>query len=136
MHFNADGSQLACTGASGEKGIAHSGNARALLFDWNSAKLLKELKPEKDEIATAWGVRFHPDGFLVASGGSRTGGYLWFWVPENEVAFHTLKFKERAPGFDIDLSPDGNSLAVANHDGTVRLYDMAPPVLGKENTAG
>ncbi len=124
MSFNADGTQLACAGATGDKGIAHSGNARVLLFDWESGKLLKELKPEKEEVCTAWGIQFHPDGFLVGSGGSRTGGFLWFWTLEEEVAFHTLKFRERAPGFDVDLSPDKKSLAVANHDGSIRLYQM------------
>jgi len=133
MSFNADGSQLACTGATGVKGIAHSGNARVLLFDWKSGELLQELKPEKDEITTAWGVRFHPDGFIVASGGSRTGGFLWFWQPDQPVAFHMLKFKQRAPGFDLDLSPNGKTLAVANHDGTLRLYEMLPePVVEDE----
>ena len=125
MALNADGSQLACAGATGEKGIAHSGSARVLLFDWESGEILKELKPEKEEICTAWGVHFHPDGFIVASGGSRTGGFLWFWVPDDEIAFHMVKFKQRAPGFDIDLAPDNKTLAVANHDGAVRLYEMA-----------
>jgi len=126
MAFSADGSQLACSGATGDKGIAHSGNATVLLFDWESGKLVHEMKPEKTEVCTAWGVQFHPDGFLVASGGSRTGGFLWFWTPDEPVAFHMLKYKQRAPGFDLDLSPDHQSLAVANHDGAVRLYTMAP----------
>ncbi len=127
MTFNADGSQLACAGATGEdKGIAHSGNAGVLLFDWESGQLLNHLRPEKKEVCTAWGVQFHPDGFILASGGSRTGGFLWFWKPDNEVAFHLLKFRERAPGFDVDLSVDGKTLAVANHDGAIRFYEMAP----------
>ena len=137
MSFNADGSRLCCAGATGEKGIAHSGNARVLLFDWESGNVLRELKPEKEEICTAWGVQFHPDGFIVASGGSRTGGFLWFWTPEEEVAFHMVKFQQRAPGFDVDLAPDNKTLAVANHDGTIRLYEMAAEVkeeLTKEKT--
>lgn len=124
MTFNADGSQLCCAGATGEKGIAHSGHARVLLFDWETGKLSRELKPEKEEICTAWGVRFHPDGFIIGSGGSRTGGFLWFWTPDNDVAFHLIKFKQRAPGFDLDLSPGNRQLAVANHDGAIRLYEM------------
>ena len=52
------------------------------LFDWKSGKVLQTFRPEKEVIATAWGVRFHPDGYLVAAGGSRTGGYLWFWRPK------------------------------------------------------
>ena len=88
MSFNADGSKLACTGGSGEKGIAHSGSARVLLFDFNSGKLTNALEPGHTEICTAWGVKFHPDGFIIGSGGSRTGGYLWFWQPGENVAFH------------------------------------------------
>jgi WD40 repeat protein len=125
MSFNHDGTRLACSGATGEKGIAHSGNARVVLFDWDSGDVLRELRPDNTDICTAWGVEFHPDGFLVASGGSRTGGYLWFWTEETEVAFHQLKFRQRAPGFDVDLSPDRKQLAVANHDGSVRIYEMA-----------
>ena len=126
MSFNEDGSKLACAGATGEdKGIAHSGDARVLLFDWESGSLQRELRPEKKEVCTAWGVQFHPDGFIVGSGGSRTGGFLWFWTPEEDAAFHVLKFSQRAPGFDVDLSPDKRTLAVANHDGAVRLYEMS-----------
>ena len=126
MCFNADGSKLACTGGTGEKGIAHSGSARVLLFDWESGELKNEFQPGHDEICTAWGVRFHPDGFVIGSGGSRTGGYLWFWQESDDVAFHQVKFKQRAPGFDVDLAPDLKTLAVANHDGAVRLWEMAP----------
>ncbi|MDP6446390.1 MAG: WD40 repeat domain-containing protein [Pirellulaceae bacterium] len=126
MSFNGDGSLLACAGATGEKGIAHSGNARVLLIDWATGEIARELKPEKEEICTAWGVQFHPDGFIVSSGGSRTGGFLWFWTADEDVAFHSVRFKQRAPGFDLDIAPDNKRLAVANHDGVIRLYSMTP----------
>ncbi len=136
MTFNADGTRLACAGATGDdKGIAHSGNALVLLFDWESGKLLKELRPEKKEICTAWGVQFHPDGFIIGSGGSRTGGFLWFWKPDEETAFHMLRFKQRAPGFDLDIAPNLKTLAVANHDGVIRLYSMTPEESGDDAKA-
>lgn len=125
MCFNADGSRLACTGATGEKGIAHSGSARVLLFDWESGKLANTFQPDNEDICTAWSVKFHADGFIIGSGGSRTGGYLWFWQEGDDVAFHQVKFKQRAPGFDFDLAPDAKTLAVANHDGAVRFWEMA-----------
>ncbi|MFT5467587.1 MAG: WD40 repeat protein [Verrucomicrobiales bacterium] len=125
MSFNADGSRLACAGATGERGIAHSGSARVLLFDWESGEVKHEFQPGHEEICTAWGVKFHPDGFLIGSGGSRTGGYLWFWQEGEDEAFHQVKFKQRAPGFDLDLAPDLKTLAVANHDGAVRFWEMA-----------
>jgi len=122
LAFNADGTRLACAGAVGDKGIAHSGNARVLLFDWKSGKLLQTFRPEKEVIATAWGVRFHPEGYLIAAGGSRTGGYLWFWREGTETEFHMLPLPTRGPGFDLDLSPDGRTIAVAHFDGAVRLF--------------
>jgi hypothetical protein len=124
LALSADGSRLACAGAVGDKGIAHSGNARVLLFDWKSGKLLETFRPEKEVIATAWGVRFHPDGFLVATGGSRTGGYLWFFRPGSETEFHLHMLPTRGPGFDLDLSADGRTIAVAHFEGAVRLYDL------------
>jgi len=53
-------------------------------------------------------------------------------VPEEEVAFHMVKFRLRAPGFDLDMAPDYKTLAVANHDGTVRLYEMAKEEVAAE----
>jgi WD40 repeat protein len=125
MSFDASGKYLACAGATGERGIAHSGSARVLLFDWESGAVKNQFHPGHEEICTAWGVKFHPDGFVIGSGGSRTGGYLWFWLPGEDAAFHQVKFKERAPGFDVDLSPDKQTLAVANHDGAIRFWKMA-----------
>jgi len=131
LSFSADGSQLACAGAVGEKGIAHSGNARVLLFDWKSGKLLQTFRPTEEVVATAWGVCFHPDGYLIGTGGSRTGGYVWFWRPEAETEFHLFNLSTRGPGFDLDLVPDARCVAIAHFDGAVRLYDMngaaAPP---------
>lgn len=136
MTFNKDGSKLACAGATGDdRGIAHSGDARVLLFDWDSGLLQRELRPEKKEVCTAWGVLFHPDGFIVGSGGSRTGGFLWFWTPDRDTAFHVHKFRQRAPGFDVDLSPNQRTLAVADHDGSIRLYEMSAKEESSEQKA-
>ena len=127
MSFNADGSFLACTGSTGDdKGIAAIGSPRIVLFDWKTGKVKNELKPATEYPSMAWSVLFHPDGFIIGSGGCRVGGYLWFWQPDHPLAFHQVKFKQRAPGFDVDLSPDGKTLAVANHDGAVRFWEMLP----------
>ena len=85
---------------------------------------MQTFRPEKEVIATAWGVRFHQGGYLVASGGSRTGGFLWFWKEGAETEFHLHPLSTRGPGFDLDLSADGRTIAVAHFDGAVRLYDM------------
>ena len=65
----------------------------------------------------------HPDGFLAGAGGG-SGGALWFWKPEEPLAFHTVKLPQNAR--DLDLHPAGGLLAVACSDGAVRLYDITP----------
>ncbi len=127
MSFSPDGAQLACAGSTGDdKGIAIIGTPRVLLFDWKSGEVMTELKAQKEDPAMAWSAKFHPDGFIVGSGGCRVGGYLWFWLPGESLPFHQIKFKQRAPGFDVDISPDAKTLAVANHDGAVRFWEMTP----------
>ena len=126
MQFSPDGTVLACAGSTGEKGIAHSGNPLVVLIDWATGRTLMQLAPDKEVIATAWGVVFHPEGYVIGSGGSRTGGALWFWRPDHASSFHTLAFKTRGPGFDLALHPDGRTLAVAHFDGPLRIYDLKP----------
>ncbi|QDU93491.1 WD40 repeat domain-containing protein [Lignipirellula cremea] len=125
MAFSPDGSLLACSGSIGEdRGIAIPGLPRVLLLDWATGKTVRELQGPVADTGFAWSVVFHPDRFLIASGGARRGGYLWFWTPDAEASFHQHAFAQKAPGFDLALAPDGLSLAVANHDGVLRLYEM------------
>ena len=137
MTFSPDGSQLACTGSTGDdKGIAIIGSPRIVIVDWESGEAARELKPATVYPSMAWSARFHPEGFIVGSGGCRVGGYLWFWQPGQDEAFHEVKFKQRAPGFDVDIAPDGKTLAVANHDGAIRFWEMAPEPPKEEVKAG
>ena len=71
-----------------------------------------------------WGVRFHPQGFIVGVGAPQSGsnGMLWFWKPDSPKAFHTIKLSHCGRG--IDLTPDAAQLAVAQYDGLVRIYQM------------
>lgn len=113
------------------------GSPRIVVIDWDSGKTARELKPGTEYPSMAWSVRFHPDGFIVGSGGCRIGGYLWFWQDGQDEAFHEVKFKQRAPGFDVDIAPDLKTLAVANHDGAIRFWEMAPePPEEPEKKAG
>jgi hypothetical protein len=56
--------------------------------------------------------------------GAGNGGALWFWKPDQPLAFHTVKLPNNSR--DLDLHPDGRRLAVAFFDGAVRVYDMGP----------
>ena len=40
-----------------------------MLFDWKSGQEKTRLKPDKTFQGIAWGVRYHPDGFLIGRRG-------------------------------------------------------------------
>jgi WD40 repeat protein len=123
LALSRDGRYLACSGlieASNPLGAVS--NPAVVLLDWQEGKELLLLRPKEDIKGVAWGVRFHPDGFLVAASGGTGGGFLLFWKPDAVPEFHRLGLPNT--GRDLDLHPDGLRLAVAHHDGKLRLYAM------------
>jgi WD40 repeat protein len=128
MAFSRDGSLLACAGITEvSNAFAGVGKPAVVLFDWQSGKRKQVLVPKEAFQGTAWGVAFHPAGFIIGAGGGN-GGALWFWKPEEAQAFFTLKLPNNAR--DLDLHPDGKRLAVAGADGVLRLYEMTPKSAG------
>ncbi len=124
MAFNSDGTLLACAGITEvTNAFAGVGKPLIVLFDWQTGKRKQALVPKENFQGTAWGVAFHPAGFVVGVGGGN-GGALWFWKPDHPQAFFTLKLPNNAR--DLDLHLDGKRLAVAFFDGAVRLYDLSP----------
>jgi WD40 repeat protein len=124
MAFSPDGTLLACAGITDvTNAFAGIGKPVIVLFDWPSGKRKHLLRPKEDFQGTAWGLAFHPSGFLVAAGGGNAGA-LWFWKPEQPQSFHTVKLPTNAR--DLDLHPDGKRLAIAFFDGAARVYDMTP----------
>jgi WD40 repeat protein len=122
MAFNADGSLLACAGITNvTNAFAGIGNAAVVLFDWPTGRRLRVLRTRENFRGTAWGVAFHPAGFLVGAGGGN-GGALWFWRPGEEQSFATVTVPNNVR--DLALHPDGRRLAVACFDNVVRIYDM------------
>jgi WD40 repeat protein len=122
MAFNADGSLLACAGITEvTNAFAGVGKPLVVLFDVKTGQKKQSLKPKTGFQGTAWGVAFHPDGFLAGVGGG-SGGALWFWKPEQAEAFHTVGLPNNAR--DLALHPDGTRLAVPFYDGAVRLYEL------------
>lgn len=128
MAFSPDGAALACSGITEvSNAFAGVGKPVVLFFDWASGKRKQALVPKENFQGTAWGVAFHPAGFVVGAGGGN-GGALWFWKPDQPQAFFTLKLPNNAR--DLDLHSDGKRLAVAFADGAVRLYDLTPKPAG------
>jgi hypothetical protein len=122
MAFSADGNLLACAGITDvSNAFAGVGKPVVVLFDWQTGKRKQLLVPKEPFQGTAWGVAFHPDGFIVGVGGGN-GGALWFWKPDQPQAFFTLKLPANAR--DLSLHPDGKRLAVACQDGALRIYEM------------
>lgn len=123
--LSRDGRYLACSGlieASNPLGAVS--NPAVVLLDWQEGKELLLQRPKEDLKGVGWGVRFHPDGFLILAVGGNGGGFLMFWKPDAVNEFHKLGLPNT--GRDLDLHPDGVRLAVPHHDGKLRLYAMQP----------
>lgn len=122
--FNGDGSLLTCAGITDvTNAFAGVGKPAVVLFDWQTGRRRQVLRPQANFQGTAWGVVFHPSGFLAAAGGG-SGGALWFWRPDQERSFHSMTLPNNAR--DLHLHADGRRLAIPFFDGLVRIYDMAP----------
>lgn len=102
--------------------FAGIGNATWLDVDWADGKQKTMHVPKEKVNGTAWGLAWHPDGFLIGAAGGQ-GGYLYFFKPGAAEEFFKLKLPEHAR--DMALSPDGRSVAVAHADGNLRMYRMA-----------
>ena len=122
MTFSADGTQLACAGITNvSNAFAGVGNPAVVLFDWKDGKS-KLLKTKDAFQGTAWGVAFHPAGFIIAAGGG-SGGGAWFWK-NDVVCMHSLKLAANAR--DMALTPNGERFACAGSNGTAYLYTFTP----------
>jgi WD40 repeat protein len=129
LDVTADHGLLACAGlieASNPLGAVS--NPAVLLLEGNEAKELRMQRPKEDVKGVGWGVRCHPDGFLIMVSGGTGGGWLWFFRPEEINEFHKVNLNNT--GRALDLHPDGLRIATAHHDGHLRIWSMteaAPP---------
>jgi WD40 repeat protein len=123
--LSADGKLLACSGlieASNPLGAVS--NPAVVLLDWEAGSEKALMRPKADIKGVGWGVRFHPSGFLVMASGGTGGGHLWFFKPGETNEFATFNLPNTARA--LDLHPDGLRLAVAHHDGHLRVCSMTP----------
>ena len=124
MAFSADGTLLACAGITEvSNAFAGIGKPLVVVFDFKSGKEKVRLRPRVPFQGTAWGVAFHPAGFVLGVGGGN-GGALWAWRGGQALATYTLALPNNAR--DLALHPDGRRLAIPFFDGAVRVYDMGP----------
>lgn len=123
LSFSRDGSFLACGGLiNASNPLGAVSNPAVLVLEWKNGKMITLQHPKEDIKGVAWGVRFHPDGFIIAASGGTSGGFLWFTKPDQENEFFEFTLPNTAR--DLDLHPDGIQLATAHHDGIVRISAM------------
>ncbi len=96
---------------------AHTGAIR--LWDWNGAVLLQEHRLEGMVFALA----ISPDGEYLAAG---LGPQAALVLLERESGFEHFRLPlEGVGGFgELSFSPDGQKVAMATHDGLVRIIDL------------
>jgi WD40 repeat protein len=127
MAFSPDGRYLACSGITEvTNAFAGVGQPLVVLIDWHTGQRKALLKPKDAFQGVAWGIAFHPNGFLVGVGGGGGGGILWFWNPAHLQPFHSVKLPQTA--YDVALHPSGLELATAHYDGSLRIHAMTPKV--------
>ena len=97
------------------------GRPAVVLFDWQTGQRRQVLRPQTNFQGTAWGVGFHPSGFIAAAGGG-SGGALWFWRPDQSASFHTAALPNNAR--DLHLHPDGHRIAIPFFDSVLRIYEI------------
>jgi WD40 repeat protein len=122
MAFAPDG-RLACCGITNvSNAFAGVGNPLVVVFDWKDGKP-RQLKPKDAFQGTAWGVAFHPAGFVIAAGGGG-GGRVWFWKGDEVTSSHTVVTPMNLR--DLALSPTGERFAVAGGNGSAVTYTLLP----------
>jgi WD40 repeat protein len=125
MAFSPDGGRLACAGLiNASNPLGAVSNPAILLFDRAQETPKEPLlqRPKEDIKGVGWGVRFHPEGFLILASGGTGGGHLWFFRPDDANEFAHFKLPNTARG--LDLHPDGLHVATAHHDGKLRLAEL------------
>ncbi|MBM80072.1 MAG: hypothetical protein CMJ78_05695 [Planctomycetaceae bacterium] len=125
IQFNSDGELFACSGITNVRN-AFAGVQTAVvgLFDYKAGKHLRLLGDKGGDFqGICWGVRFHPEGYIIGSAASRgSSGVIWFWKPDNEKPFHTFKTPGGVRG--MDMLADNRRLVTAENDGKLRVYTM------------
>lgn len=124
LAFNADGSQLAASGITNvSNAFAGIGNVCVVLANWADGKEIVQYASKAQVQGVAWNVAFHPQGFVVAGGGGRDGGYLFFWKGTEKNEFHALKLPNVAR--DMSLASDNLRIATPHFDSHLRISRMA-----------
>lgn len=108
MAFNADGSLLGCAGITNVvNSFAGQQDPIICVVDWATKEISSHLRTKSNSAGVAWGVRFHPEGFVVGAMGNQNGkGTVEFWSLADEEASESAAPKEEAAGCDDHVVPE------------------------------
>lgn len=125
MTFTPDGKRLLAGGITNvTNAFAAVGNAIVSEIDWAEGKeVLAHLLKEKIN-GKAWGLAWHPDGYVIAALGGGSGGRIGFWKPDQVDEFHVFNTGNSVR--DLALHPDGLRFATPHQDGNCRITRMGP----------
>jgi WD40 repeat protein len=119
-----DGKWLAAGGLhKGTNPLGAVNEPLVLLFNWESQKVERQQVAEGIPGGVIWRLRWLADGSLMGVSGGTSGGFLLFWKPDAEKAYH--KFQLPALARDMDLHPDGIRVATAHSDKQIRITRLA-----------
>lgn len=118
--FSSDGKTLAAGGYDG----------KIILWDFKTGKKIISLEYNyRSNII--YSIAFSPDGKTLAAGGYDGTGNVQLWDIEKETQTSTSKEKQTPKilkqhnfVYSIAFSSDGNTLAVADYDGTIKFWDF------------
>ena len=81
MAFNQNGSLVGCAGITNVvNSFAGQQDPIICIVDWESQEIACHLRTKSNSPGVAWGVRFHPEGYVVGAMGNKNGkGTVEFW---------------------------------------------------------
>jgi WD40 repeat protein len=114
--FSVDATLLAVGGTKPINGGTVQGIPTILVFDWAAGTLTHTLELGQQSDVMVTDVRFHPDGFLMATttGNPGSGKFLFRRPGDAEPFFETKKMPNC---HSLSLHPDGKRLAVVATNG-------------------
>jgi WD40 repeat protein len=120
LSLSADGQRLACSGlhkASNPFGAVQE--PLVVVLNWESGEQVRAHIADGLDRGIAWRSMYHPSGALIGISGGGSGGFILFWQADADKAVYQFKLPNTA--LDMDLSPLGNQVATAHHDGHLRI---------------
>jgi len=102
---------LACAGQKQPQGGFATGLPCVLVFNFETGEQIREMQIGANDDGFVYDVRFHPEGFVMATSCAFPGkGHVWFWVPNEEQAFYSSK--EIPNGRCLSLHPETGRLVM------------------------